>query len=108
VGPGTPSIDRGDGIVACLVRLCLQIRLIELDHIGAGCLQVLSLGVHGFGIGHRERGLVPVVLVLGLLRHGERPRERDLDAPVGVAAQELDVAHLDGVTPADRTHDARH
>ena len=40
----------------------------------------------------RERFLVLVVLVLRLLRHRERAGQRDLDLPVGVSAQELDVA----------------
>ena len=68
----------------------------------------MSLGIDGRGVGHRDLGRVAVEVVLGLLAHRERARERDLDPAVGVRAQELDVADLDGVAADDRADDPRH
>ena len=48
------------------------------------------------------------MVVLGLLRHRERPGDGDLDPAVGDRAQELDVADLDRPRPPDRADDARH
>ena len=48
------------------------------------------------------------MVVLGLLRHRERPRHGDLDAALGHGAQELHVADLDRPRAPDRPDDARH
>ena len=81
----------------------LQIGLVELDDIRPGLEQVDRLRV-------AERGGLPVrvVIVLGLLRHGERARHGDLDGPVGVRAEESQVVYLDRVPAPDRPGDPRH
>ncbi len=86
----------------------LKVRLVKLHHVGAGREEIAHLGVHRFGQRHGHGFLVTVEVVLGLLRHGERPRQRRLDRAVGVAAQELDVAHLHGPFAPDRTDHPRH
>ena len=68
----------------------------------------MDLLVDGVRIGEREAFVVAVVLVDGLLRHRERTRQRDLDRLVGVRAQKLDVADLDGLAPLDRARHDRH
>ena len=69
---------------------------------------VARLLVDGGGIVEGERFLVLVVIVLRLLRHGEGTGDRDLDHPVGIGAQELDIAHFDRMPAPDRADDARH
>src|SRR5439155_570972 len=49
-----------------------------------------------------------VVIVLRLLRHGERAGDRHLDCSARVRAQERHVLHLDRVAPPDRASDSRH
>ena len=102
------AIDRLDRIGARRLRARLEIRLVDLDDVGACGLQVAQLLVDGGGVGERERPLVAVEVVLRLLRHRERPGNRDLDPPVRERAQELDVAHLHRPRPADLADDARH
>jgi len=101
------AVDRRQGQAARLVGAGLQLGLVELDHIGPSRLQVAQLGVDRGGVVHDQLFLVPVELVLGLARHRERAGQRDLDPPVGVGAQEFDIAHLDG-PPPDRARDAWH
>ena len=48
------------------------------------------------------------MIVLRLLRHRERSRHRDLDAPVRDRTQELDVPHLDRSCAMNRAHHTRH
>ena len=47
------------------------------------------------------------MVVLRLLGHRERPGNRDLDRALGERAEELDVAHLDGLPSPDRSDDPR-
>ena len=54
-----------------------------------------ALRVDGVGEIHRQLFVVLVEFVLGLLAHRERAGQRDLGRAIGVAAQELHVAHLD-------------
>ena len=96
--PTTPverAVQRRDAVRAGRLGPSLQVRLVELDDVGAGREQVLDLGVARVGVRHRHRLDVGVELVLRLLRHRERARHRDLDGPVGVGPQELGVPHLD-------------
>jgi hypothetical protein len=81
--------------------------LVELDHIGAGRLQIADLGVDRRGVIHDQLFLVLVELVLGLPRHRERAGQGDLDF-AAVLAQKFDVAHLDRAQPADRADNSRH
>jgi hypothetical protein len=85
-----------------------EVRLVDLDDVGAGLEERMDLLVDGNGEVERERPAVAVVEVLRLLGHGERPGQRDLDLPVGVLTQERDVTHLDGPPPAHRAADGRH
>ena len=87
-------VDRRHAEPPRLVRMRLQERLVELDHVGAGREQVLDLLVQRDGAVHRDGGVVLVVLVEQLLRHGERAGNGDLDRPVGVGAQERHVPDL--------------
>ena len=90
------------------VRAGLQVGLVDLDDVRPGGEEVLDLGVHGLRVVHRGRLEVRVVVVLRLLRHRERPGHGHLHRPVGVAAQELQVADLHRVRPVDRADDAGH
>ena len=85
-----------------------QPRLVQLDHAGAGRLQRVRLAVDRRRQVHHQLVGIGVGLVGRLLGHRERARERDLRRQVGVSAQELQVAHLDRPTPADRAGDPRH
>ena len=102
------AVERRKPIGLGLFRPRLHPRLVELHDVGAGREQVLDLGIHGGGIVERQRRLVAVVVVLALLRHGERARHRHLDHAVGIGAQEFDVAHLDRMAPSDLADHARH
>ena len=102
------AVDRRHGEAPRLLRSRLQERLVELHHVGAGGEQVFDLLVQRRGAIQRQRGLVAIVLVVELLRHGERAGNGDLDRPVGIGAQERDVARLHRLPPADRADHARH
>jgi hypothetical protein len=60
-----------------------------------------SAPVDRLRVREREAAAVRVVVVLGLLRHGERPGNGDLDPALGDRTQELDVANLDRGRAAD-------
>ena len=83
------TIDRLDGIFARGVGTGLEVGLVDLNEIGAGGLEVAQLFVDGFRVGEGEASPVAVVVVLCLLRHRERARNGDLDAPIGDRPQEL-------------------
>ena len=104
--------ERGaDGVEAegaRLFRPCLHIGLVDLDIIGAGREQILDLGIDRDRIIMGELGLVGIMIVLGLLRHGEGAGDGDLDPAIGIGAEEKDVAHLDRVAAGDLADDARH
>ena len=100
--------QRGEAVGAGGVRAGLQVRLVDLDDVRPGRVQVADLGVDRRGVVHRRRLEVRVVVVLRLLAHGERPGHGHLHRPVGVRAQELQVAHLHRVRAADRPDDAGH
>ena len=85
----------------------LHVGLVELHDVGAGGEEVPDLLVHRFGVGHGEAFVVRVVGVLRLLGHGEGAGQRDLDRPLRVGAQELDVLHLDGSLAPDRAAETR-
>ena len=54
----------------------------------------MDLFIHGFGIGHSHTFPIAIVVVLGLLAHGERSRDGHLDASRRMTAQKGDIAHL--------------
>ncbi len=101
-------VDHRDAKAAGLVGARLHVGLVDLHDVGAGVEEVLDLLVDRRGIAHRQGDLVLVVVVLRLLRHGEGAGHRDLDRTAGLAAQELDVAHLDRPRPPDRPDHPRH
>ena len=80
--PSQRAVDPGDREFLRLRDERLHERLVELDDVGAGLLQVVQLLVHRLGIGHQQRARIAIVLVLGEPHHGERARHRDLDRPV--------------------------
>ena len=105
--PFERPVDRLDRVLARRLGPCLEVRLVDLDDVGPGRLQVVELLVDGLRVGEREAPLVVVVVVLRLLGHRERPGNGDLDPAVGERAQELDVADLDRARAADRAYDLR-
>ena len=66
-------VDRRDRVLAGGLGSGLEIRLVDLDHVGAGRLQVARLVVDRGGVGERQLRRVAVEVVLRLLRHRERP-----------------------------------
>ena len=90
------------------LRAGLQPRLVDLDDVGAGREQIGDLRADDVGVGQRQRAVFGVVVVLGLLGHGERPGHRDLDGAVGVRPQEPDVVHLDRGAAPQLAHHPRH
>ncbi len=108
--PRTPSeraIERGDAVFAGFVRRSLHPGLVDLNVIRAGGEQVLDFFVHRGCVVQRDGFLVFVELVHRLLGHGERTGHGDLDLPVRVSPQELDIAHLYRVLSPDLALDAR-
>ena len=100
-----------DDVEAVLARRLgprLHVRLVELDDVGAGREEIEDLRAHGVRVGQPEIARRAVEVVLGLLGHGERARDRHLRPPARVRAQELQVADLDGVAPRDGPDDPRH
>ena len=73
------AVDRLDRVLARGLRPCLEVRLVDLDDVGAGCLEIVQLLVDCRRVRQREAPLVVVVVVLRLLRHRERARHGDLD-----------------------------
>ena len=102
------AVDRGNAERPRFVRIGLQERLVELDHVGAGREHVSYFLVQRDGAVHRDRGFVLVVIVEQLLRHRERPRNGDLDGTVGVGAQEHHVADLHRLPAPDFADHPRH
>ena len=70
------AVDDLDRVLARLLRPRLHPRLVDLDHVGARGEEVADLLVDRDGEVHRERADVAVVLVDGLLAHGERAGQR--------------------------------
>ena len=89
------AVDRLHRIAAGEIGIVAHPGLVELDHVGAGLLQIERLGVDGFGERHRQFLVVFIVFVLGLLAHGERAGQGDLGGMFGILTQELHVAQLD-------------
>ena len=79
-----------------------------MHDIGAGGEEVAYLLVHGRRVIHRCGLVVGIVVVLRLLGHRERAGKGDLDAAVGIGAQELHVLDLDRPLAADRARDSGH
>ena len=85
--------------VACGLGTGLHVGLIDLDHVGSGLEEVADLPAHRVGVRHRELVRGPVVVVLGLLGHRDRPRHREL-RPAGSYARAGTACH--GPAPAGR------
>src|SRR5205807_1820907 len=101
IDPFECAVDGPDRKTRSLLGARLQVRLVELHDIGPGGEQVAHLFVDRGGERHGQSLLVVIVVVLGLLRHGEGARQRRLDGVVGVGAEKFDVAFLDGPPAAD-------
>ena len=93
--PSQRAVDRLHRIAAGQIRIVAHPGLVELDHVGAGLLQVERFGVDGLGERHRQLLVVLVELVLGLLAHRERAGQGDLRRAVGIAPEKLHVAQFD-------------
>ena len=102
------GVECGEAVLAGRLGPGLHVRLVDLDHVGAGGMQVLDLGVDRGGVRQRRRLEVGVVLVLRLLRHRERAGHGHLDHVVGVRLQELHVADADRLWPRYRASDPWH
>ncbi len=99
------------GLDAVFVRLLgpgLHVGLVQLHVVRARREQVHDLLVHRCRVIQRRLPFGGVVIVLGLLGHGERARHGHLDGPVGIGPQEPDILDAHRVAPPDRAHDARH
>ena len=110
-GSGRPFQRPVDGLHAVAVRRVgarLQVRLVQLDDVGSRREQVPDLLADRLGVPEGEGLGAAVVIVLRLLRHGERPGDGDLDGPAGVRAQELQVLHLDRMPSPDWPGDPGH
>jgi len=86
----------------------LHERLIQLDDVGACPLVIVDLLVHHLRVGHQQRALVAIELVLGEPHRRERTGHRDLDRFAGQGPQDFDIAHLHRVCAADFPDHARH
>src|SRR5215469_10574577 len=64
--------------------------------------------VHHLRVGHQQRALVAIELVLGEPHRRERTGHRDLDRFAGQGPQDFDIAHLHRVCAADFPDHARH
>ena len=102
------AVDGLHRVAFCQFRIVAHPGLVELDHVGAGLLQVQRLGIDGFGERHRQFFVVLVEFVLGLLAHRERAGQRDLGGAIGVAAKEFHVAQFDRAAAPDLSDHARH
>ena len=106
--PVERPVDRLDRVFARRLGAGLEIGLVDLDDVRARRLEIAQLLVDRLRVRERQAAAVGVVVVLGLLRHRERPGHGDLDPQVRERAQELDVAQLDGPRAPNRADDARH
>lgn len=59
--------------MAGLLGPSLQVRLVDLDDVCAGCHEVVELLVHRLGVHERQGTPIRVVVVLRLLAHREGP-----------------------------------
>src|SRR5205807_9289535 len=111
-GPGYAikgAVDRAQAERTCYLRARLHIGFVDLHDIRPGIEEIADLLVHGGRIVHGGVLAASAVVVdLRLLGHRERPRNRRLDAALGVAAQKLEVAHTDRMAAADRRDNTRH
>ena len=102
------TVERFDAVPARLVRMLLHPRLVDLHHVGAGGKKILDLGIDGFGISHRHRFLVAVIIVLRLAPHRERARYGGLDLAAGIGAQHFKIAQFHRLPPPNWTDDPGH
>jgi len=102
------AVERLDAVTAGLVGMLLHPRLVDLHHIRAGGKELLDLGIDSFGIGHRHRFLIAVIIVLRLAAHRERAWHRGLDLTLGIGAQHFEIAQFHRLPAPDRADDARH
>jgi hypothetical protein len=101
------AVERARPIGEDLVVIAGHRRLIELQHIAAGGLQVEKLGIDGGRDIHRELGLVGIGFVQRAVDDRHRPRDRDLHRPVRVRLGKGELAHAGGATATDLADDAR-
>ena len=73
-----PDSARAQAVIAGGFGACLHVRFVDLDKICAGREQVFDLVVHRVSVSHGQIARLAVVVVLGLLRHGEGTRDRHL------------------------------
>ena len=102
------GLDRRELLREGLLGSRLHVRLVDLHDVCARCEEIDDLAVNRSGIGKRALRVGVEVVVLRLLRHRERPRDRYLDPLARVRTQKLHVAHLDRVHPLDRADHARY
>ena len=102
------ALQRLDAVGARVVGPRLHPRLVELHEVGAGGEQVeRPLRAPRRRTRTPSRAGPRRTRSAACCGHRERPGDRDLDQPVGVRAQELDVAHQHRLAAADRPVHAR-
>ena len=92
------AVERGGAVVEDLLVVAGHRRLIELEQVAAGGLQIEQLGIDGGGDVHRHLAFVLVGVVERTIDHRHRSGERHLHRPVGVGLGEFDV--VDGRRPS--------
>ena len=102
------AVERLQAVLARLLGTGLHVGFVDLHDVSTRGKEVADFLVHRDGIVQRCRFVGFVIVVLRLLRHGERPGHGHLDRFLRVRAQELHVLHFDRVPAPDCADDARH
>src|SRR6516162_4103930 len=102
------TVERFDAVAARLVRMLLHPRLVDLRHVCTGGKKIPNLGIDGFGISHRHRFLVAVIIVPRLAPHRERARYGGLDLAFRIGAQHFEIAQFHRLLPSNWTDDPGH
>jgi hypothetical protein len=90
-------------VLSSRLRSRLQVWLIQLNDVRTRGEEISHLRVDGVGESIGKLLRIAVIVVLGLLGHGERARHCDLDGAIGVSAQEAHVRGVYRVRPPHRT-----
>ena len=101
-------VERLDTVFTRLVGARLHVGLVDLHHVSAMGEQVADFLVEGLGVVHCGIGLAGVILVPGLLQHGERPRDSDLHLSIGVGLQKQQVLQFNRSGAANFADDTGH
>src|SRR5262249_36404313 len=102
------AVERARTVVEDLLVPAGHRRLVELEHVAAGGLEVAQLGIDRGGDDHRKLGPVLVGLVERAIDPGHRPGKRHLHRAVGVRLGEAEVVDGCRTAASDLASDAWH